>query len=62
MISKLCQKSIPSGDQKAVQLWSEYDETRKLRLITAQDRKQKPSDRFRASVFVKVTLMLFKSQ
>ena len=37
MIVKLGQIAIPSGDQKTSQLWSEYDERKRLRKEAAQD-------------------------
>ena len=48
MIGKLGQIAIPSGDQKTFQLWSEYDEMKRLRKEAAQDRELKRSDRSRA--------------
>ena len=48
MIGKLGQIAIPSGDQKTFQLWSEYDEMKRLRKEVAQDRELKRSDRSRA--------------
>ena len=48
MIGKLGQKAIPSGDQKTFQLWSVYDEMKRLRKEAAQDRELMRSDRSRA--------------
>ena len=48
MIGKLGQITIPSGDLKTFQLWSEYNEMKRLRKEAAQDRKLKRSDRSRA--------------
>ena len=48
MIGKLGQIAIQSGDQKPFQLWSEYDEMKRLRKEAAQDRELKRSDRSRA--------------
>ena len=48
MIGRLGQIAIPSGDQKTMQLWSEYDEMKRLRNETAHDRELKRSDRFSA--------------
>ena len=48
MIGNLGQIAIPSGDQKTFQLWSEYDEMKRLRKEAAQDRELKRSDRSRA--------------
>ena len=44
MLGKLGQIAIPSGDQKTIQLSSEYDETKKLRKAAAKDRELKQSD------------------
>ena len=48
MIGKLGQIAIPPGDQKTFQLWSEYDEMKRLRKEATQDREIMRSDRSRA--------------
>ena len=48
MIGKLGQIAILSGDQKTFQLWSEYNEMKRLRKEAAQDRVLKQGDRSRA--------------
>ena len=48
MVGKLGQIAIPSGDQKTFQLWSEYNEMKKLRKEADQDRELKRIDRSRA--------------
>ena len=48
MIGKLGQIAIPSGNQRTFQLYSEYDEIKRLRKKTAQDRELKRIDRSRA--------------
>ena len=45
IIGKVGQIGIPSGDQKTFQLWSEYDEMKRLKKEAAQDRELKRSDR-----------------
>ena len=47
LIGKLGQTTIPSGDQKTIQLWSEYDEKKRLRKAAAQDREYNRSDKSR---------------
>ena len=49
MIGKLGQIAIPLGDQKTFQLWSEYDELKRLRNEAAHDRELKRSDRSTAT-------------
>ena len=48
MIGKLGQIAILSGGQKTFQLWSEYDEMKRLRKKAAQDRELKRSDSSRS--------------
>ena len=44
VIVKLGQIAIPLGDQKNIQLWSEYDEVKRLRKEATQDRELERSD------------------
>ena len=64
MIGKRGRRAIPSGDQKTMQLWSEFDQMKGLRKKAAQDKELERSDRSRAPPerFVKSNLMLFKAQ
>ena len=48
MIGNLGQIAIPSGDQRTFQLYSEYEEIKRLRKETAQDGELKRIDRSRA--------------
>ena len=48
MIGKLGQLAIPSGDQKDIQLWSEYVEMKSFRSEAAQDRELKQRERCKA--------------
>ena len=48
MIGKLGQIATPSVDQKTFQLWSEYDEMKRMRKEAAQDRELKRRDKSRA--------------
>ena len=45
---KLGQIASPSEDQKTIKLWSEYDETKRLKKQASQDRELKRSDRSEA--------------
>ena len=47
IIGKLGQTAIPSGDQKTIQLRSEYVEKKRLRKAEAQDRSHKRRDKSR---------------
>ena len=61
MIGKLIQVAILSGDQKIIQLWSEYDEMKRLKKEAAQDREVTGLERPR-NALVKATLKLFEAQ
>ena len=47
-IAKLGQIAIPSGDQKNIQFWSEYDEMKRLRKEALQDKELERTGRSRA--------------